>query len=512
MTRLQRLRILLRQWYRRLKEEASSLLAQTNNGSQESHAPKEQSGLRYDVQDQHGKSVGGSNSLNEASQLWQDLTNQQGSIIDTETGKTVDPSKDDLGRYVVVDSDGQQIGSFDDLSLAEHAWRTHTNQAGRIIDMQSRTDVTPQKDSGLNLDPAQLRAISKAMKLSRGALKHYMAGNSLGVDPKLVRQLVSEVAKLPVPVFDISNIRGNSKAVPTRTIPITRRSVKIETVRRIVEIEETGPPAPSGRLVVPYPTEETDIQRMRTVNDFRRTLPRQWSVPPEILGIRIARRSLLRTTYEEEVPGTPTVRKRKVWREFEEPKVEEWTEEVEITEEPQSQLLEVILDISGSMHGASINLALAMAASVIGRRIDDDSRYYFRQFANLVGNSTYADSPSSKRRLLRKMLDIDSELGGGTNIIRALEAGAADVRSSARSGDQPELLLITDADDHLTAEEVYRQVGEDVILHTVAINPIATNQSLKEHSSTYYELRYDGEQVTGREGDDASELQGYDPW
>ena len=35
-----------------------------------------------------------------------------------------------------------------------------------------------------------------------------------------------------------------------------------------------------------------------------------------------------------------------MWREFEEPKVQEWTEQIEVTDEQQAQLLELVVDVS----------------------------------------------------------------------------------------------------------------------------------------------------------------------
>jgi uncharacterized protein with von Willebrand factor type A (vWA) domain len=215
----------------------------------------------------------------------------------------------------------------------------------------------------------------------------------------------------------------------------------------------------------------------------------------ELLMQRIAKRELLRRAYEEELPGKPTVTKRREWQEVEELEVKEWTEQVEVAEEQQAQLLEIVLDVSPSMNGNSINMAIALALAVIGVHMDDDSRYIYRAFADYVSDAIHATTKAQKAALARALMTQDNDVGGGTNILKAITAAATDVRGIARASDRPEILLITDGSDRLSSEDVYRAVGNDVIMHVVVIGQ--SNYSLRERGSTYYELHFDTT-VTGR--------------
>lgn len=50
---------------------------------------------------------------------------------------------------------------------------------------------------------------------------------------------------------------GKRKAKPTKTVPIKRRKVTIQTVRKVVEVESIGKPLPNGRTPVVQPTDES---------------------------------------------------------------------------------------------------------------------------------------------------------------------------------------------------------------------------------------------------------------
>lgn len=106
--------------------------------------PQNKGTERYEVQDSAGQQVAESATLTKAHEQWKQLTQQQGRIIDRKTGQDVTPTPDDNGRYVVLDKTGKPVGSYDDRSKAETVWREQTNQEGKIIDMQTQTDVTPK--------------------------------------------------------------------------------------------------------------------------------------------------------------------------------------------------------------------------------------------------------------------------------------------------------------------------------------------------------------------------------
>ncbi|GEM_PF-5671961 len=442
---------------------------------------------RYEVQNSKGKQVAENDTLAGAHKQWQEQTGQEGRIIDRETGQDVTPEPDNNGRYVVLQEDGTQVGSFDDRKVAETTWEDSTNRQGKIIDMQTHEDVTP-KTGKPKLNDAQLRAVLKLTSAGRG-----LGGQgNLTVDPDVVARMIHQINKLDIPVFNITNLRGKGKHTPTKTVPIVRRKVTIETVKKMVEVEMPGPKAPNGRIFVPYPTDDPDTLPVRRTGELSQMSRRDMALPRHVLGHRFATGRLRRRVFAEEVPGLPTLQKRKVWREFEEPKVQEWTEQIEVTDEQQAQLLELVVDVSRSMDGTPICLAIALASVVMGAHLDDDSQYLYRQFAVAVGRLTAATTPAERRSLIKELFNQSNDLGGGTIIYTAIKEAASDVRSRARRGQAAEILLITDGDDTITREEVYDAIGEDVTLHTVIVG-YPGNKGLKSLSTTHYELTADAD-------------------
>lgn len=452
--------------------------------------PQNKGTERYEVQDSDGQQVAESATLTKAHEQWKQLTQQQGRIIDRKTGQDVTPTPDDNGRYVVLDKTGKPVGSYDDRSKAETVWREQTNQEGKIIDMQTQTDVTPKVEKP-PLTDEQLDAL--AGMIGGHNASHLFDSNNLSVDPELVAELMRALNKLPVPAYDITNLRGRGRNTPMKTVPIVRRKVEIVTVKKPVEVELPGPRRPSKRIFVPYPTDDPEPTFVRGVKDIANVNPRAYALPTEVFNHRLVGRKLTRRAYQEEIPGEQTVQKRKVLQEFEEPKVTEWTENVEVAEEQQAQLLEVIVDVSGSMDGMCINLAIALACVIIGAHLEDDSRYLYRQFATMVGKLTDAKTPAERRTLMKDLLTQKNDLGGSTNIIPAIAMGADDVRERALKGQACELLLITDGDDDwVTSDSVYEAIGDDVTLHTVIVGG-ASNEALRRLSTTYYELNGDSD-------------------
>jgi hypothetical protein len=459
---------------------------------------------RYSVQSESlsgspSHEVASVESLAEAHQQWQQLTGQKGRIVDTQTGQDVTPEPDDDGRYVVLDASNAQQGSYDDLAKAEQAWQELTDMQGRIVDTQTGKEVTP--NSGLFLTSQQLAA---AINLSLGASKRFTLYDQKA-DPELIAKMIPEIARLKLPVFDITNVAGKGNPRPTKKVPIKRRKVTIKKVRRIVEVESTGKPEPTGRIPVVHPTDDVDIDRIRGVRDLTRVSSRQLAVPPSVLGLRVARRELTRPVYFDDTTGPAPIQKRKVWQEVEEPQVEEWTENVEVSEDPQSQLLECVIDISFSMQtNFGLNLAIALMCVLNAKHMTDGSRYLLRPFGTTVGKLKRADTERDKQQLGKYlMFKLPNErVGNGTSIWSAITVAARDVRALATREDRPEVLLLTDGADELSPEMVYEAIGDDVILHTVVTGG-PTNESLRKHSSTYAELSYWTQSVVMSDGKSA---------
>jgi len=447
----------------------------------------------YSVQNADGDEVSQSDSLAEAHRQWQQLTNQTGKIIDTTNGEDVTPLPDDNGRYVVLDKSGNQLESFGDKQAALESWRERTNESGSVIDTKTGEDITAKLKGFLTKD--EMDEVLSCLGSGLGRAEQRM----LSIDPYLIRRLIEELNHLPIPVFNITNIKGNHDEMPKKTVEIKRREVTIEKVKKIVTVEGPGPKTVAGRQEVPYPTDEQEPRRIRRIGDLTRVPASRLAMPRAMLDRRLARRELPMPVYEEEVPGEQTVRKRKVYQEVEEPKVREWTEKVEISDEPRAQLLEIVLDVSGSMDGYPMNLAIALVALLVGKHLDDGSRYFYRQFGSDIGKLHEALTSSGKRRFVKFLVEQkQEEVGWGTNILGAITLAARDVLGAAEGEDQPEVLLVTDGDQAFGAESVYQALGSDVILHTVLVG-LRENASLRKHSSTYYEISYDGVSVRGGE-------------
>lgn len=453
----------------------------------QSSQPEQQ---RYSIQSATGHQVGSSDSLAEAHRTWQQLTNQQGRIIDNQTGEDVTPPPDDTGRYVVMDKDGSQLESFGNAPAAIDSWRRTTHESGSVIDTKTGEDITARMKGFLTQDQMK-EAVKILGSPGHGGLR------LLGIDQDLVVRLMEQLNHLPVPVFTVSNIAGHNSSQPKKTVEIKRREVTIKKVRKTVEVEAPGPPMPSGRITVPYPTDEQEVARIRRPSDITRVAPSRLALPRQLLNERMVRRQLPMTVYEEEVNGKSTVRKRKVWQEFEEPDVREWTDKVEVSDDPRAQLLEIVVDVSGSMNGVRMNLAVALAALIVTKHLDDGSRYFYRQFADLAGKIHQALTPADKRHFLKFLIEQkEDRVGSGTNILGAVTTAAADVRSVTQGDDQPEVLLVTDGEGYFTATDIYHAIGTDVTLHTVIVGDMS-NRSLQQHSSTYFELSSDGYSVQG---------------
>lgn len=456
---------------------------------------------QYKVTNAQGQSIGQTDSLSEAQVQWLRQTQQEGHIIDTKTGEDVTPEPDDDGRYVVLDKDSKQLASFRDRNAALHYWRNATKESGSIIDTKTGEDITVELKGGFLTDQQLQDAVSHMY--AQGIPEETM----LSIDPQLVERMMRDINRLKVPVFDVTNIVGSNSQAPKKTVSIKRRKMTIEKVREIVTVDGSSQPKSLGRKSVPYPTELAEQKRIRDVKDITRVRPRHLAIPRSLLGQRLANRELPMLDFQEEVQGTPVVKKRRIWQEVERPKVEEWTEEVEVTDEARAQLLEFVVDISGSMEGPRINLAMALASLLVSKHLDDDSRYFYRQFASAIGGLRSAQTPSEKRQLLHFFISqTRDDLGHGTNIQGAIQQAAEDVHAKATSGDRPEVLLITDGESPITAQEVYDAIGEDVTLHAVVVSEFSGNKALRQHATTYYRLRYSGTRVEGSDKDFPGDL------
>ena len=442
---------------------------------------------RYHVQQPSGDLAHDTDNLGDALNAWRSLTNQEGTIVDSETGEDLTPEKDDNGRYAVLDEDGDQIGTFNDLGVAEQVWETETDSEGMIVDTLNKLDVTPYKG---HLSDEE---VQEAIRLvqgwgGKGFSRGYDRYRALTyVDADEVARLIPIINKLRLPIFELANAVGDSHNLPTRSVTVTKREAEI--TYKDVEYFEDVPidDPPTTFMPTPIPQDRTEIRPMREYGELGRVRPIELAMPD--FERRYATLDLPIDEDMEELPGDAPAKKVRRTRKEQTITPREWEEEMEVTEEPRVQNLALVVDLSGSMGGPNINVAVALVAVLITKHLHDESRYSFRWFADYVDSASTAESTRAKKQLIEFVLDARShdQIGGGTNILGGIEAAASDVRSMARSGEIPEVVVITDGDDwNVTAHSVYDIVRQDVILHSVMIG--GQNAALRAHSTTYEQL------------------------
>ena len=482
------------EWLRSLFPEASrpglsQQAAQQSSpeGSQAREQSFEQEG-RYQVQNSDETPVFQGNNLDTALRAWRQLTDQEGFIVDTDTGEDITPVKDDTGRYAVLDEQGEQVGTFESFSAAEHVWNTQTHREGAIIDTLEKKDITPFK--GHLTDQEVEEALELVTRLGGPGFTRSLRRDRFdetALDLDTVRRLIPVINKLQLPIFELANAQGSRFNLPTRKVKVTKREAVVDRQWRDyyedVPIEEP----PTSLLPSVTPQDHREVRPMRDFGEVVRVSPLH-TVMPDFCE-RFARRELPVVEYQEEIPGeVRTARMRK--KRLEETIIpREWEEIIEVTEEPRVQNLVVVCDLSGSMFWDDVpknaEVAIALCVVLVTKHLDDDSRYGFRWFADYVDKLVSGDSRRSKEDLIEFIMEASAkdEIGGGTSIISGIETAADDVRKLTRSGDIPEVLIVTDGSDSVTAQEIFRAIGTDVVLHAVVIN--GDNEHLKHYSTTY---------------------------
>jgi len=133
----------------------------------------------------------------------------------------------------------------------------------------------------------------------------------------------------------------------------------------------------------------------------------------------------------------------------------------------------VLLDKSGSMIGAKIDWARAVAVALFKKAVDEGRRFYVR-FFDSVAYPPLGLKPNAKTRDIVKLLGHLARVkaGGGTDIENAVRAASDDIRRSPRGEERiSDIILITDGEDRINVESVRRVLEEvDARLHSVVIH------------------------------------------
>ncbi|BAA80016.2 conserved hypothetical protein [Aeropyrum pernix K1] len=156
----------------------------------------------------------------------------------------------------------------------------------------------------------------------------------------------------------------------------------------------------------------------------------------------------------------------------------------------------VLLDKSGSMVGAKIDWARAVAVALFRRSLAENRRFSARFFDSVTYPAIHLRPRSKPRDFLELVKYLAAvKAGGGTDITAAIKTAADDISRTPR-GEQriSDIVLITDGEDRLNIDVVEDSLKRsDARLHTVIIQ--GHNPYLKRISYRYMSVR----RLEGRE-------------
>ncbi len=397
------------------------------------------------------------------------------------------PGADQRHDLAYYDSDGNQQLVTKSFNAVMDAWRD-AGHKGSIIDLVTNEDLTPHGWEAFRMSEDELQALIDEVVTSSGYSTLY-SPNATKVNPQWVQRIVEWLNGRPFKPLDIANLATSGQ---TKTVPLTKQREKtvIDVLPRPATRSKTK--THRRRQAVPYVADDFDlapVSRARHLLDLAN--PTELVMPEDVLGTRYARKRLVRRTNVEETRETET----KTWTvdvptEVPRTEIESYTEEVEVPEDPQEQLLYAVVDWSGSMNGPSIHYAIAALMVIIGCHRKDKSRYFYSPFGTEMGPVLNGEGETGKLQLLQDVLSGRGtrDVGGGTDVLMAIKAAARTIRKSMKSGDHPEILLITDCDSGLTAEQVRAVLGDDITLHTVSVGYGSGRDSLMRNSTTFTQL------------------------
>jgi len=145
------------------------------------------------------------------------------------------------------------------------------------------------------------------------------------------------------------------------------------------------------------------------------------------------------------------------------------------------QLLYILADISGSMHG---NRALFMQAVMIALGKDilkNKGTIYFRWFDNSCSSLIKITSNLEWAKYLSYIVNVN--IGGGTYLVNALQTAGKDLDYSEEIVDDVEVLVITDGDESISKEVVAETLGE-VNSHVVLLDKLPEDR-LEEYKESF---------------------------
>ncbi|MCE4604613.1 MAG: VWA domain-containing protein [Aeropyrum sp.] len=150
----------------------------------------------------------------------------------------------------------------------------------------------------------------------------------------------------------------------------------------------------------------------------------------------------------------------------------------------------VLLDKSGSMVGAKIDWARAVAVALFKRSLSENRRFSARFFDSITYPAIHL-RPSSKPKEFLELVKYLAAVkaGGGTDITAAIRTAAEDIVKSPRGEEKvSDIVLITDGEDRLNSDVVEQSLKRaGARLHTVVVQ--GHNPYLKRVSYRYMSVR-----------------------
>lgn len=481
------------------------------------HMLRRKQQIKDQKQQQQGEQQGNSGQRGQGMSQSQTQSNSGGSGGSSGQGsgesQALQPQEEEFEKaeYSVFDDNADQVANCYTPEEAKEALKEKAGLRGTIFNNQTGEEVEPKLDliekitrwlKNLGKKPCRKPVFqSEEEKPQVGPMSQEQINRVLRIagrnprsmnleqDENLLRTFLEQINLMDLPVFNVAKKRYEETY---QLVEVKKRRRKVRPTMVVVPEEKTISVSKTSIVPSIIPAQDIDVRPIRTVSELRRLHPKtKLALPRWLLGRQLVSHELPVIDYLAEETSKETtsqiIRRRKMVDEL---YIEEYMDTMEVAKEPKGQLLYILLDGSGSMRNVKSHMAAATAMAVIGRHLEDTSRYLYRLFTTTPEQRHDGMDKSGKENLLRVIIQ-DFSTDGGTDIPLALSEAVKDIRAIASPEDKPEILLISDGEDTITAEQLYSIIGEDIILHTVLVNQ--SNSSLKAHSSTYVELHaYEG--------------------
>jgi hypothetical protein len=424
----------------------------------------------------------------------------------------VDP-KECPPNFEVLDKDGKPVSLAWDEKNARRVWEEQLNQEGKIVHLETGEDHTPKKDPkvvriakkvwrwlksffrGPQARPLALAVNEKedeeAAKVPftnddvnlLARLTGRMTGNPQSLDENLICRILKQIIAMDLPIFKIAKKRMDD-TVEIVPIKRTRRMVRQKEVPDAIAIKE---PASTVRKRSIVPEDDLEIDQIGDLSELRRVAPRHHLLLPKaILAKKLAERDLHVPRFVREEPeGPEKTRRVRITRTVDEPYLEDYIDQMTVRREPTAQLLYILWDGSGSMNGVKAILAAAVAIAVVRRGMDNQSRFFFRNFDAEPGARSTAENRWEKEGLIRRIIN-ESYTGGDTDIEKAVREAMADIHSVQDPDEQAEILVVTDGGSTVNSGLGADLTDAKITLHSVLID--GWNQELEQASNTCTKL------------------------